>query len=321
MTAHAHAARSHDDPPVVLDPDGLVNAIPMTVEDQAYFDKHGFLKLRGLLTPLAVDALREVAEERVAAAASIGATYGETFSRLSYGLASAEIFKAIYTSRQFKKTIGELLGTRIIATECNGFEMQPGRSGFPWHYGSLSFRFIRPEDMAWSVWIPLDRIDPEDQGGGMAYVPEETMSCAFNYQMSAMLAEMKGRNQPIDEITDALNRVFGFGGPLATDLFERHAVQDAFDVGDAFIFNKNVWHRSSPLKEGALKRRLAVNMRFVDWRARLDRERYAGESETGGGLGLGVDFGSQKQTSYGSQFDDIPNGGLLRDSRHCGTII
>jgi hypothetical protein len=317
----AHAATAQDNAPVALDPDGLVNAIEMSAEDQAYFDKHGFLKLKGILTPLAVDALREVAEERVAAAASIGATYGETFSRLSYGLASAEVFKAIYTSRQFRKTIGELLKTRIIATECNGFEMQPGRSGFPWHYGSLSFRFVRPEDMAWSIWIPLDKIDPADQGGGMAYVSQDTMSCAFNYQMSAMLAEMKAKDQPIDEITEALDRVFGFQGPLATDLFERHATEDAFDVGDAFIFNKNVWHRSSPLKEGPMKRRLAVNMRFVDWRARLDMERYTGESETGGGLGLGVNFGSQKQTSYGSQFDDIPNGGFLRESRHCGTII
>ena len=57
------------------------------------------------------------------------------------------------------------------------------------------------------------------------------------------------------------------------------------------------------------------------WRSKLDTERYHGEAETGGGLGLGVDFGSQKQTFYGSQFTDIENGVELRDSRHCGEII
>lgn len=304
-----------------LDVENLVNSVALSNEDHQDFASHGFLKIPGLLTNLAVDALREVAEERVAASASIGATYGETFSKLTYGLGTSEIFQAVYTSRQFKRTIGDLLKTRIIATECNGFELTPGKTGFPWHYGSLSFRFVRPEDMGWSIWIPLDKIDPKEQAGGMAYVPENIASCSFNYQMSAILSKMKENNEPFDEVTNGLNSIFGFKGRFATDVFETNAVQDMFEVGDAFIFNKNVWHRSAPLKEGPMKRRLAVNMRFVDWTSCLDLERFRGESETGGGLGLGVDFGAQKQTSYGSQFDDIPNGGALRDSRHCGEII
>lgn len=304
-----------------LDTENLVNSIRLGEADKTSFRRHGFLKIKGLLTPLAVDALREVAEEQVSAASSIGATYGETFSRLSYGLGSSEVFQAVYTARQFKSTIGELIGTRMIATESNGFELLPGRTGFPWHYGSLSFRFIRSEDMAWSVWFPLDRIDPQQQGGGMAYVSEEIMSCAGNYQISSIVSHLKSQGENYDDLTEGLNKVFGFQGRLPRDIFERHAVEDAFDVGDAFIFNKNVWHRSSPLREGPLKRRLAVNMRFIDWRSRLDLVRYHGEGETGGGLGIGDDFGSQKQTSYGSQFIDIEDGDLLRDSRHCGAII
>lgn len=240
---------------------------------------------------------------------------------MSYGLGSDEAFRLIYTSRLFKKVIGELVGTRIIATECKGFTLTPGKTGFPWHYGSLSFRFIRPEDMAWSVWVPLDPIDPDEQGGGMSYVSESIASCALNYQMSLIMAKARARGQKLEKVTMSLNNIFGFEGVFTSDIFEKIRVEDYFDVGDAFIFNKNVWHRSSPLRPGPLKQRMAVNMRFVDWRSRLDMVRYHGEAETGGGLGLGVDFGHQRQTSYGSQFTDINDGDELRESEFCGIIV
>ena len=299
----------------------LVNSVKLTQRDYAYFNKHGFLKIEALLRESAVEALRNVTERKIVSASSIDATYGDTFSKLSYGLADNEIFKLIYTSRQFKRIIGDLVNTRIIATECNGFELVPGSTGFPWHYGSLSFRYIRPEDMAWSIWFPLDPIDPTEQGGGMAYVSQDIASCAIHYQLSSILSKLKNNQKDFTEITSALNALFGFEGKFTSDIFENFAIEENFNVGDAFIFNKNVWHRSAPLLEGHLKRRLAVNMRFVDWRSKLDMERYHGEAETGGGLGLGVDFGSQKQTSYGSHFTDIEDGDELRDSKYCGEII
>lgn len=317
----AQTAKSGAEATKALDTNNLVNSIAFSEVEKTSFRTHGYLKIKDFLKPLAVDALREVAIERVSSSASIGATYGETFSRLSYGLGSSEVFKAIYSSRQFKRTVGELLGTRIIATESNGFELLPGRTGFPWHYGSLSFRFIRPKDDAWSVWLPLDKIDPQKQGGGMAYVSEEIISCAGNYQLSSILSHLKAKDEDFSDLTEGLNKVFGFKGRLPTDIFERHAVEDTFEVGDAFIFHKNVWHRSSPLREGPLKSRLAVNMRFVDWRSCLDLVRYHGEADTGGGLGIGDSFGSQKQTSYGSQFIDIEDGQPLRESQYCGDII
>ena len=299
----------------------LVNSINLSHEDRRYFKKNGFLKIKGLLTDLATDALRRIAETEVVSANTIGATYGDTFDKLSYGLGVSDQFKEIYTTRQFKKTIGELLGTRVIATECNGFTLTPGKEGFPWHYGSLSFRFVRPEDMAWSVWIPLDPIDPNGQGGGMSYIPEYIASCGLNYQISLLMARSLVSGDKFDDVTQSLNRIFGFEGIFTQDVFEKIRVEDSFDVGDAFVFNKNVWHRSSPLLEGSLKQRVAVNMRFVDWRSRLDLIRYHGEAETGGGLGLGVNFGHQRQTSYGSQFVDINDGDELRESEFCGEII
>lgn len=204
-----------------LDSDNLVNSIKLTTDDYAYFNKHGFLKIKAFLQKPAVDALRGVADGEVVSASSIDAIYGDIFLKLSYGLANSEVFKLIYTSRQFKQVIGELINTRIIATECNGFELVPRRTGFPWHYGSLSFRYIRPEDMAWSIWFPLDPIDPAKQGGGMAYVSQDIASCALHYQLSSIFSKLKNDQKDFTEITSALNALFGFEGKFTSDIFEK----------------------------------------------------------------------------------------------------
>ncbi|UMZ14514.1 hypothetical protein I9018_12830 [Pseudomonas sp. MPFS] len=62
-------------------------------------------------------------------------------------------------------------------------------------------------------------------------------------------------------------------------------------------------------------------MRFLDWRSRLDKTLFEGESESGGGLGMGVNWGKPTQTACGSPFTDIDDGEEIRTSRHCGPII
>lgn len=299
----------------------LVNPIPLTADDIAGFREKGYIALRGLLTPDCTDALRAEALKSVVAARDIGATYGDTFRRLTYALGETDTFKAVYTARAFRKVLGTLTGTRLIMTEAQGFELNSERNGFPWHYGSLSFRFIRPQDMGYSIWIPLDPIDPTGQGGGMAYIPETLFSARGNFQMSSLLSVRLIAGEPIADISAGLAQVYNENSILMTGLFEQHREEDHFAVGDAFVFNKYVWHRSSPLRPGPMATRLAVNMRFIDWRARLDRVMFEGEAATGGGVGMGADWGVQKQTTYGSQFVDIDHGDEIRDSRHCGMII
>ncbi|MEN2976849.1 hypothetical protein P7L78_03300 (plasmid) [Tistrella bauzanensis] len=316
------ARAAADIPPADQAPDRvLVNPIPLTADDIAGFRDKGYIRLRGLLTPDCTEALRAQALETVVAARDIGATYGDTFRRLTYALGETAIFKAVYTARAFRKTLGTLTGTRLIMTEAQGFELNSERNGFPWHYGSLSFRFIRPQDMGYSIWIPLDPIDPAGQGGGMAYIPETLFSARGNFQMSSLLSARLIAGEPIEDISAALFKVYDENSILMTELFEAHKDEDAFDVGDAFLFNKNVWHRSSPLKPGPMASRLAVNMRFIDWRARLDKVMFEGEAATGGGVGMGANWGVQKQTTYGAQFVDIDHGDEIRDSRYCGMII
>src|SRR6218665_3698584 len=72
-----------------------------------------------------------------------------------------------------------------LMTEAQGFELSKSRTGFPWHHDSLSFRYIRPQDSAYSIWIPLDKVDVERGGGGMAYVPENILSAKANFSFPA----------------------------------------------------------------------------------------------------------------------------------------
>ena len=299
----------------------FVNAVPLSLDDIAGFRDKGYIKLSNLLTEDCTAALRAQALRQVGAAKDIGDTYGETFKRLTYGLGETEVFKSVYTSREFRKTLGSLTGTRLIVTEAQGFELSSDLEGFAWHYGSISFRFIRPQDMGYSIWVPLDPIDPNKQGGGLAYVSQNLLSAQSNFQISSLLSSKLVAGEPIDEISKGLFKVYEKSSVLMNDIFEKEKEEDSFGVGDAFLFNKNVWHRSSPLRKGPMKTRLAVNIRFIDWRSRLDTVMYHGESETGGGVGMGVNWGRQTQTTYGSQFTDIGHGDEIRDSRYCGPII
>jgi len=213
-----------------------------------------------------------------------------------------------------------MIGNPLIMTDAQAFELKKEKAGFAWHYDSLSFRYIRPSDPGYSLWIPLDRIRPQEHGGGMAYVPENIFSARMNFQLASLLSGKMMRREPIDEISAPLSRIFETPSTL-TSLLEEQKQEDAFELGDALLFRKSVWHRSTPLTPAAPESRLAIVIRFLDWRARLDQVMFEGETETGGGVGMGADWGRPTQTTYGGQFTDIGHGDEIRASKFCGAII
>jgi hypothetical protein len=284
------------------------------------FREKGFIKLRSLFTQDCIFSLKRTALQRVISASDINTNYGNTFRRLSHDLGETEIVRKIYSSLPFRKAIGSLTETRLIVTEAQSFELSKKKTGFPWHYDSVSFRYIRPQDPGYSVWIPLDTVDAKRRGGGMAYVPENIFSGKSNIHLSSLLSRKLVKGESISEIADPLQKIFSTPS-LLTEMLEEHKEEDDFLLGDAFVFTRSVWHRSSPLLENGADSRLAVTIRLLDWRSRLDRMMFEGETESGGGVGMGMDWGKPKQTSYGSQFTDIAHGDEIRESRFCGPII
>lgn len=298
----------------------LVNAPPLSHETILEFREKGYIKLPKFLTPDCATELKREALKHVVAAAAVDSDYGKTFKRLTYDLGQTDIVLRIVTANAYRRTVVDLIGNPMIVTEAQAFELGRQREGFTWHYDSLSFRYIRPQDPGYSMWIPLDPVRAAAEGGGMAYVPESIFSARTNFQLANLLSRKIVDGESLGDTPESLLKIYGKPG-LLWDLFEQYKEEDDFEPGDAFLFRKSVWHRSSPFKEGGPESRLAVTIRHLDWRARLDPIMFQGETQTGGGVGMGTDWGTPKQTNYGAQFTDIQAGEEIRASRFCGKII
>ncbi|WP_145723044.1 phytanoyl-CoA dioxygenase family protein [Mesorhizobium tianshanense] len=298
----------------------FVNPVDIPLEKSERFKENGFIKIEGLLSPACIQALREAALLHVRSASDFDTNYGSEFKRLTYGLGQTGVLRRIYTANSFRKIVVSLIGNPLIMSEGLALELRKGETGFTWHYDSVSFRFIRPIDPGYSIWIPLNNIDPDRDGGGMAYIPENLLSGVFNYQLSSLLSKKISKGDDISAMSSSLQKVFSTSS-LLKEIFEENKVEDEFSLGDVLLFTKSVWHRTSPLKQSGPNSRLAVAIRLLDWRSRLDSGMFEGETHSGGGMGMGVNWGNPKQTIYGSQFVDIADGDELRNSRFCGPII
>ncbi|MCK0744666.1 phytanoyl-CoA dioxygenase family protein [Chromohalobacter nigrandesensis] len=303
-----------------LSVDSLVSEPGVTKNDVNQFREYGFVKIKSLLTEEGVKRVREEAARLATTAKESGTEYGSTFNRLAYGLGDTELFQSLYRSANFRDVVLPIIGSPLIATESQCFELSPEKQGFEWHYDSISFRYIRPQDPGYSLWIALDPVKKEDQGGGMAYMPENIFSGRANFQLSSMLSKEVAAGRSVGHISYYLQEIYKTPGFL-TDIFEKYKHQDDFKPGDALLFKKTTWHRSDVLLAGDLKARAAVTIRLLDSEARLDNNMFFGETESGGGLGLGANWGRANQATYADRFTDIEDGDLIRDSKFSGFLI
>nr|BFD41420.1 hypothetical protein FFPRI1PSEUD_29190 [Pseudomonas sp. FFPRI_1] len=298
----------------------LVNPLRLGQDDLEHFKTRGYIKLRQLLTPSAIHQLRELADSQLRAAPPPPPAHSDGFTRLTHRLGQVGILERLYQQPAFAQALTFLCGSRLIMCEAQSFELGVGRTGFAWHYDSLNFRYIRPQDPAFSLWLPLQPIHPEGQGGGMAWVPLSLFSAQENFQFSRLLAQKLARGESVDEFCALLHQTYATPGVL-TDCFEEQRIEQAFEPGDALLFSKYLWHRSSPLLDGELQRRQAISLRLVDWRACLDPLLQDGETRSAGGLGMGRAGGPLNAQSYGSRFVDIKPGAPIRSSAHCGPML
>ncbi|NBF09183.1 phytanoyl-CoA dioxygenase family protein [Pseudomonas sp. Fl4BN1] len=298
----------------------LVNPMRLDQDARWQFKERGYITLRQLLTPSAIEQLRELADSQLRTTPPVTSAPGDGFSRLTHRLGQTGILERLYRQPAFAQALSFLTDCRLIMSEAQSFELGVGRTGFAWHYDSLNFRYIRPQDPAFSLWLPLQPVRPEGQGGGMAWVPLSLFSAQENFQFSRLLAAKLARGESVDEFSALLRQTYATPGVL-TDCFEQQRIEEAFEPGDALLFSKYLWHRSSPLLAGEWDRRQAVSLRLVDWRACLDPLLQDGETRSAGGLGMGRDGGPLNPQSYGSRFVDIQAGELIRNSAHCGPVL
>jgi hypothetical protein len=134
--------------PSTAQPVDFVNSIHINHDRISAFREKGFIKLDGLFTAECISALREEALRHLKAASDLNTNYGSEFKRLTYGLGETETLRDIYTATPFRKAVVELTGGPLIMTDAQAFELSKEKTGFEWHYDSLSFEpprgFRRP---------------------------------------------------------------------------------------------------------------------------------------------------------------------------------
>lgn len=186
----------------------------------------------------------------------------------------------LHEDPQFSEIMSTLTQRELFRTNDHVIEIACNtHPGLNWHVGYYSFSYIPIEDFACTLWIPLDPIT-EKQRGGMQYIETHKLDGGFVYPFASWhfdkLSEVEIGDAYVEETVSDKQMVNAITGMIDHSVPKEVIKEDTFNVGDAFLFNKNVLHKTSPFLEGELKTRMALVIRFVDSNARFDKERLQG---------------------------------------------
>ena len=284
----------------------LVNKITLSSEDKRYFSENGFIKLKNLLTGEAIEKLRQLTTEEKEVKKT-PESYSGDFSRVGYDLDN-EVTRQIYSDENFKANLHQVIENELTFTQGVGFELKLNKKGFCFHLDLVSFNFIKPEDLGYSIWIPLVPINTKEQQGGMAYVPKKVYPTYGYYALRyELIQDQKFAEYCQTEEFNYFN--FFYASKMESIVLEKNKVEDDFEVGDALLLDKFVWHRSCPLKAGTLPSRMAYTMRFVDSQARYSKIFLDGL------YSLIKAKGDDTLTSFGYKLSDLKEGDRISKSK------
>lgn len=206
--------------------------------------------------------------------------YQSGFNRVGYdSLDNSTVIQQIISNKTFRKSIAALIESNVIFTQGIAFELEAETNkGFPWHIGTQSFGFQSAQDFGFTIWIPFMDIDPQQQAGGMKYIPTSAISGEFMYThidpaTFHWLSQLELKKQSCTLEEYLLMRDGPLNNPGILSVAEKYVVTPTLKLGDAIIFNKFVIHASNPLRHGASKKRLALALRFVDSKSTFDETR------------------------------------------------
>lgn len=255
-----------------------LNAVTVSDAQAAAYRRDGFVKIEGLFADTVLERMRAVAEAKggdyfkpsglaESAMANLGSVY--KFAK-NLGL-DRETMRDICSDPILVALREKLSPRRWGYTQSLTVELTTDKKGLNWHFGVDSFNFVGPDQDGITFWIPLDPIDPRVQGGGMAYVSESVYS---GRDLVKLLYRYISEYKHDPERLKALFMFERAYRPVADPILEKNRVEDAFAPGDALIFNRHVYHRSSILREGPMQTRKAFVLRFIDDLGRFDLDFY-----------------------------------------------
>ena len=246
--------------------DLLVNKIAISEQEKQFFCDRGFLKLSKLLTTESIDQLREMTGKQTYSPPS---DYSGELSKIGYDI-DEDITRNIYSSANFQQIIQQLIPEGLTFIQGAVFELKANQKGFRWHHDLLSLCYVMPEDVACTLWIPLDAIDTNKQHGGLACVSHKIHSARGYFDLVYQLGQQDGLAE-FAQSEACKQWDLSYASDVEQFLLDRNEIVEDFDLGDVLLMNKFVWHKSCQLKRGDLAARRVYVMRFVGNNARFSK--------------------------------------------------
>ena len=136
----------------------IVNSIQLSEHEISQFSAGGAMPLRQLFPADTMTLLKKLVADKLNAlikptgdsteATSPSGGYGSygNFTQMKYDLALRdECLIEILKSASFVDLMKSLIGEKILFSQDIAFELNSEKSGFPWHFGFVSFSYITPE--------------------------------------------------------------------------------------------------------------------------------------------------------------------------------
>ncbi|MBU0917768.1 MAG: phytanoyl-CoA dioxygenase family protein [Gammaproteobacteria bacterium] len=257
-------------------------------------------------------------------------------NKYNAGLKDPEVQKLL-SHPDFVSLITGVMGRSMMFTDGIVFELDPSRTGFDWHIGITSFKYIYPENEAVSIWIPLDPVDRSKQDGGMSFISKSIFNGREFYKLQHTVTEsiarkkycierpyasMAGHNRYEGEEAKCIEKLRAAARDLSPTtysdslyfssfsraLLEQERESFDFELGDAVLFTKDVFHRSNGLRPGPMPSRRAFVLRFVDIDSRYNEvnDRIMGSESS--------EIISDIKVAHQSKFDSSKAICLLREN-------
>lgn len=241
-----------------------------STEDSELYFRTGSILARKLIDPEGIDLLQQANNEDFRPA-DHSQKFAPEFDRYSNQfLSRTDRLKRLV--EDLHAPLSELVQRDVVFTQGIIFSLNPGTRGYRWHFDNLSFCFIRPEDLAFTLWIPLTPIRVNEQNGGMLLVDRSEFCGRVRMLQWAYYERRGGDSNP--QLAAARHSQYGkarWYGDFDLEMLDDLGHERDMDVGDALIFDRYTWHRSQELKPGPIEARTAVALRVVDADARFDK--------------------------------------------------
>jgi len=311
----------------------LLNQTTFSREQQQIYSELGVLILEKLINSNGMNLLIEASKIDVKSSDK-SKEFTPGFDRFSNQFINrSDKLEALLND--LSKPISDFLGEEIIFTQVLLLEMNQGTIGFPWHFDEYSFCFIRPEDMALSLWIPLVPIDTKDQHGGMNWVNQNDFSAksrmqqwAF-HQKNGLQVEAKERMKgwkyyqdkgtdskiPSNDFDEAKWNQYGdrWAGEYDLKMLDNLKQEGDMKLGDALLFNRYTWHKTHALGSGIIPSRTAIVFRMVSGNALFDKTLFNKTMEMRNKIKV--------PDSFGHMLMNLNDGITMREVKELGISI